>query len=467
MKHAVFLCPPFDSIVIRDNFCSKTSQAAYINHPIDFVMQSGRFSEIGCTIHLIDAVVDRLSPEECIRRIASVEPEIVYTLTGNASWDSDLQFFRTLRAAFPRMRLAAGGDVFLEDPVRMLEQFDVFDALVMDYTIEGLTDYLSGRTPCRGMIYRNRGQIVDDRAPRPSGESFEIPLPLHALFSSKDYRYPFILKHPFATVMTEFGCPFHCAFCVMGTLGWRRRPIDNVMHELQAVRALGIRDVFFIDQSFASDRNRAMELCGAIEQALPDMRWLGFSRVDLLDEELLLRMKRAGCHTLILGVETASPELLERYRKGYTLEQVRTIFSMLSRLRIRSVATFLLGLPGETWDSAVRTIEFARDLACDFASINIAAPRMGTDLRKWAVEAGLVPEGELRFDQSGSRIVMSSTALSAEDLAHLKKLAVRRIYLRPRYVLKRLLALRSIDEFRIQSREALQLVINHFRSLHH
>ena len=430
-------------------------------------MQSGRLSEIDYSIHLIDAVVDRLTEEDCIRRIAALEPDIVYALTGNASWDSDLSFFRKLRTVLPQIRLAVGGDVFLEDPIRMMSQFDVFDALVMDFTTGGLTDYLSGRKPCRGMIYRDRGRIVDDRSPKPSGESFEIPVPLHAIFTSKDYRYPFILKRPFATVMTEFGCPFHCAFCVMGALGWRRRPVDNVMKELQAIRAMGIRDIFFIDQSFASDRSRATEFCEALVHALPDMRWLGFTRVDLLDEELILKMKQSGCHTLILGVETASPELLDRYRKGYSLDQVRTIFSLLSRLRIRTVATFLLGLPGETWDSAIRTIEFARDLECDFASINIAAPRMGKDPRRWSIEAGLVAENELRFDQSGSRIVMNSTVLSAEDLARLKRLAIRRIYLRPRYLLKRLFALRSIDEFRIQSREAIQLVINHVRSLRH
>lgn len=427
-------------------------------------MQSGRFSS-EYNLVLIDAIVDRLSVENCLLKIKELNPDYIYSLTGNVSWNSDLLFFESIRRVLPNIKLIVSGDIFLENPVELLKQFCVFDAIVLDYTTNGLDSYLRENRPCEGLVYRFGDEIIDDRVEISHGDEFSIPIPHHALFTSRDYRYPFVQKRPFATVMTEYGCPFHCAFCVMGTLGSKRRPIPDVLDELALIRNLGIRDVFFLDQSFASDRTRGIQLCRQMKDKSPGLRWLCFSRVDLLDEELILEMKAAGCHSMILGVETASPELLTRYRKGYSLDQVREIFGLLRRKGIRSIATFLLGLPGESWASAIRTIEFARELDCDFASINVAAPRMGTDLRRWAIDGGFISDSTMMFDQSGSQIVMNSSDLSAEDLAKLKRIAVRRIYLRPRFLLRRLLSLRSVDECAIQTREGFHLLKRYFQSI--
>jgi len=100
-----------------------------------------------------------------------------------------------------------------------------------------------------------------------------------------------------------------------------------VIDELRYIRSLGIRDVFFVDQSFGSNPERNFELCQAIRTELPGLRWICFSRVDLMDGKTLDNMKKAGCHTIILGVETANEQMLVQYRKGYTLDQIRAVFA--------------------------------------------------------------------------------------------------------------------------------------------
>ncbi|MBN1296019.1 radical SAM protein, partial [bacterium] len=299
---------------------------------------------------------------------------------------------------------------------------------------------------------------------RETNGRFRIPLPRHEMFIDRDYRYPFVKSRRFATVMTEFGCPFHCAFCVMGTLGCKRRPIEDVIEELLSLRSLGIRDIFFLDQSFGSDRSRNLALCEAIGHTVPEMRWLCFSRVDLVDETVLSAMKSAGCHSIIFGVETANAQLLETYRKGYSLDQVRSMFAVAQRLKIRTVATFLLGLPGETRESAMETIEFARRLPCNFASLNVAVPRMGTDLRQWAVTQGYVNESDRHFDQSGSRVIMQTESLTSAELAEIKRIAVRRLYLNPSRIWRILISIQSWNELLIQVREGICLLQRFMRS---
>ena len=452
--------PPSRHITIRDNYCSKVSQASYINHPVDLLLQSG-FLDTCFDIKLMDCVVDKISSTEALKQIKSIAPVGVYCLAGNAAWDEDSVFLKDLRDILPSSKIVAGGDIFLEDPIQCLNKMIFLDAIVLDFTTNSLSQFFAGN--CKtisGIVYRKNSQIIDTRMPPAKGDRFEIPVPRHDLFYRKNYRYPFILRKPFATVMTEYGCPYNCAFCVMGTLGQKLRPVENVLDELRYIINLGIRDVFFVDQSFGNQKDRALELCQAIESEFPRLRWVCFSRVDLIDEILLRKMKQAGCHTIIFGVESADEKILEQYRKGYTLERVRRVFSLMRILKMRSVATFLLGLPGETWDSACATIEFAKQLNCDFASLNVAVPRMGTDLRKWSVEKGYVAKESRQFDQSGSEVIMETESLSKKQLALLKKKAVREIYLRPGYLFKRLISIRSCSELKIHASEGYHLFKN-------
>jgi anaerobic magnesium-protoporphyrin IX monomethyl ester cyclase len=455
---AVLLNPPSTDIAIRDNFCSKISQAFYINHPIDLLFQSGWLASFFNPV-LIDAVIEKLTPLECVDKIVSLKPDLVYSLAGNATWPEDTAFFELLRHKLPNATLVCSGDVFLESPVEMLNAHPAIDAVLLDYTRESLRNFATGRGDSfPDLVFRDCDAVITDhRVPPESSGTFDPPIPRHELFLKRGYRYPFVRNRHFATVMTEYGCPFKCSFCVMGTLGCKRRPIDSVVAELVYLKTLGVRDVFFLDQSFGSSQERNHCLCGAIRKTRPDLRWNCFSRVDLVNRDILLEMKHSGCHTIIFGVETAEDTLLKEYRKGYSSEDVIRIFSMAKDIGIRTVATFLLGLPGETPESARQTIEFARQLPCTYASVNVAVPRMGTDMRQEALKKGYVNPDIRHFDQSGTAVVMQTESLSREQLQDLKRLALRRLYLNPRKLAGMFFSIRTRDEALIQIREGFQL----------
>ena len=460
---AILLNPPSREIAIRDNYCSKISQAAYINHPIDLLFQSGYLCEI-FNVQLIDAIVDKMTVTACLEKVIQNNPSIVFSLAGNATWPEDLLFFQAIRQNLPDVKLVCTGDIFLESPVTLLNQHPEIDAILTDYTSDGLKKYAREEFDlCPDLVFRDKtGVIRDHRQSRQQSGIITAPLPCHELFLNHDYRYPFVKHHRFATVMTEFGCPFHCSFCVMGTLGCKRRPIQIVIEELKYLAKYKVHDVFFLDQSFGSDPDRNMELCRIIQNSFSSLRWLCFSRVDLVNENILRSMKNAGCHTIIFGVETANEVLLKKYRKGYSTADVSRVLTLARKIGIRTVATFLLGLPGETWESAMNTIQFAESLPCTYASINVAVPRMGTEMRRDALERGFIDPSVKHFDQSGTSVIMNTDTLTRDQLQKLKRIAIRRLYLNPRRLLRMLSSIQTLDELLIQIREGSQLAKRFF-----
>lgn len=461
---ALLLNPPSKDIAIRDNFCSKISQASYINHPIDLLFQSGFLSQ-SFRVVLIDAVVEKLSVENCLKKIVDYKPQLIYSLAGNATWPKDIAFFDSIRRKLPQVKLICSGDIFLEKPLEILQENSSIDAILDDFTTDGLARYALGeKGHYPGLVFKDADGFHDNREERKRSGIFDPPVPRHELFLPLPYRYPFIKNRRFATVMTEFGCPFKCSFCVMGTLGCKRRPLESVFDELQLLKTMKIRDVFFLDQSFGSDPDRNESMCKMFIEHFSDLRWLCFSRVDIVNENRLKLMKQAGCHTIIFGVETADENLLKRYRKGYTRQDVQTILALTDTIGIRTVATFLLGLPGETWESALETIEFARSLPCTYASLNVAVPRMGTEMRHLALEKGYIDSSLQHFDQSGSQVVMQTESLSRSELKRLKQLAVRKLYLNPTKLLRMIRSIQTYDELIIHLQEGYQLIKRYLKN---
>jgi anaerobic magnesium-protoporphyrin IX monomethyl ester cyclase len=458
VRRVLLLNPPSRDLVIRDYYCSKTTKSNYLFQPIDLVVQSGLLSR-HFEVAVLDAVVDRLSEEACRARVLDFQPDAIFFLSGAVSWTYDLPFLADLKARLgDRTLLVGSGDIFLEEGERWLAEQPALDAVCMDFSANDVAAFLLGRdAELENIVYRRDGEVRAVRRPRARGEIVELPLPRHELFQNPRYRFSFVRAAPFATVLTDFGCPFPCSFCVMSGLGSKFRSVDNVMEELRALRALGIREVFFIDQTWGVRKQRNRELCERMIGEDLSLGWVTYTRADILNAEDLALWRRAGCHTLMLGVESASPETLKAYRKGYKADEVAAGLQMVRDAGIRTVGTFILGLPEDDRRTVEATIRLACELPLDFASFSVAVPRFGTPLRAQAKAAGLI--GDLRvMDQSGETVAMATHSLSREAVLRLKRRAILAFYLRPAYLWRRLVSVRSLWELRAQVAEGLALL---------
>jgi anaerobic magnesium-protoporphyrin IX monomethyl ester cyclase len=454
----VLLNPPGEKIYVRNYYCGSTSKAGYLFQPIDLVMFSGILSEEH-TIKVMDSIAQRLNGAQVIEQIISFQADVVVCVVSMVSWDADRTFLKQLKEAIPALRIIANGDVFFDESEKIMMDNPWLDAVTFDFISDDLNSYLRG-TPEKvvNMMYRENGQVVVKRM-NGGGNIFTVPIPRHELFLNKNYCFPFARHYPFATVIATFGCPFRCSFCIANALGFKYRRAEEVMGELRYIASLKIREIFFEDMSFGLPRENIVQLCKMMIVEKLRFGWTCFSRVDILDRELLLIMKQAGCHTIMFGVESGDEDILKKYSKDLNKIQIKAMFKMCREQGINTVATFILGFPEDTERSCVETIRFAKEIDCDYASFNIAVPRPGTALRRNVLESKTIGPNDLVFDHSGLTARSLSPELSADKLLELKQRAVREFYLRPSYLFRRLLRIRSFYGLREHWQEFLELVL--------
>ena len=454
----LLLNPPAAKIAIRDYYCSKRTKSNYLFHPIDLLMQSGILAPDHELVAL-DATAERMSPEAALTEIASLRPEAVLGLWGAATDTEDEAFYRALRT-----RTAApvfiSGEVALADPPGWLRTRPFVDGVLLRFVSTGLRDWLRSGTPGPDLVVRSGEVIVGGLDPAPPRE-FSLGRPRQELFDSKNYRFSFARGRAFATVLTDFGCPFPCRFCVMSGLGHRLRPIGEGIDELRWLADRGVRELFVTDQCFGAARRRSLELLEAMARQVPGLSFTTFTRADLLDAELVGAFKAAGCHTLIMGVESASTEILSGYKKELDRGKLEAGFGLCRQAGIRTVATFIVGLPEDTEAGLRATMALARRLDPDFVSYNVAVPRATTGLRESALAEGLY-DGAPNPDQAGDAAAMRTRSLSRDQVAALKRAAVRDFYLRPGYLLRRLSSVSDLRALLAEAREGLALIAKNF-----
>lgn len=464
-RRVLLLNLPGFRIYIRDYYCSKVSKARYLYHPLDLVMMSGTLAEHH-EIRVIDGMLDGWTHHSVACAVRSFQPDAVVFLTGVVSYREDMEYLAELKRLVPFAAIASG-ELFLEDPAGTLQAFPEIDAAILDFTGTGILDLIDriaspGRfepgPPIRNIVYRTGSAVIGNGMQVSHGEEYGIAIPRHDLFPNDRYRYPFVRRFPFATVLTDFGCPYKCEFCAINRLGYKKRPVENVLQELDFIHKLGFRDIYFDDQTFGADRRRTEALLREMIRRDYRMGFICFTRADTVDREFLELMRHAGCHTVVFGVEAGGDDSLETVHKDLTIDRVRQAIGWCRKLKIRTVGTFIVGLPGMTEAQAAGIGDFAVGLALDFASFNVPAPRPGTGLRKRALEAGWIEPGIRQMDQSGSYAVMGNEHMTAQQVEHYRNLASKRFYFRFGYLWGRFRGIRTWYEFKTHIIEGMDLL---------
>lgn len=423
---------------MRDYFCSKISKGSYCYHPVDLLILSGILS-VRHEVQVLDAVVQRLKNERTFSLAKGYKPDVIVFLTGAVSFHGDGPFLKELKQA-TGARMVGLGDIFLEKPERVFELWPWLDAALLDFTTPDILDLVeSANKISRNAVVRSPdGQLIRLPVVQTPG-AWGTALPRHDMFSSLPYSFPFARKKRFATVLTNFGCPYSCTYCPTGSFLYKERPLGSIAEELDSLQALGISEIFFKDQSFGPGRERIAALCRELTGRKWPFGWTCFLRPEMADEKVVGLMAAAGCHTIIFGVESGEAEVRRLYGREYSDNILREAFAACRKFGVETVATFVMGLPGESTGSLDKTIALARELDCDYASFNIFVPAYGTALRKKLIDQGVVTDELAFMDSAVSKPYMSTALLPAEELWKMHRRAVWSFYGRPGFLIKRLL----------------------------
>lgn len=378
-KESIFLLnPPSEKLILRDYYCCTYSKTGYLWHPVDLLVQSGALAK-NFNVVVFDAVALRAGAAEALRAAEECGARTVFSLIGSKSESSDAKLLDEIKKR-TGAKIAVSGDLALSDLDGLFKRSPWLDAVVTDFVSSGLEQFASGvASPLPGLARREDPGAAPAAAQ--ANSEFEYALPLHELFISDRYSMPYA-RAPFATVLTEFGCPFRCAFCNSGeaSIGFRRRNLENVKEELLRVRRLGARHVFFKDMTFGTSRKRSRELCEFFAANLPRVTWSAYARAHLLDEETVKLYAASGCALLQVGAETANPEVAEAMGKKQSPADIKTTFALLKKHGVASGSHYILGLPGEGAAKTLNTIFSSLRSGADYASFNYFTPRPGSAL---------------------------------------------------------------------------------------
>ncbi|OGS35407.1 MAG: hypothetical protein A2474_04130 [Elusimicrobia bacterium RIFOXYC2_FULL_34_12] len=364
---------------------------------------------------------------------------------------SAIDVSKIAKSVFPSAKTVLGGvhPSVMTDEVLKEESIDF---VIRGEGEETLNELISGKEIAKisGLSYKIGNKIIHNQS-RPVVQDMDtLPIPAYHLLPIKKY-FPAkgsYKRLPAMGMMTSRGCPGRCTFCMGNYLGdkIRVRSAEKIFEEILLLHnKYGIKEISFYDDTFTTRKENVKKLCEKIISEKLDISWSCFARVDFVDEDLLKIMKLAGCHQIMYGVESGDEEILKNIHKKISFEKVEKIVKITKKLGIEVRAAFMFGNPGETIETMQKTIDYAIKLKPDVVIFNITTPYPGTEMFKWAKEKGiLITENWNEYDLS--KPIMDLPTVKPEDVIKYYNKAYKDFYIRPGYLLNRVLKIRNLSD---------------------
>lgn len=440
----------------------KISKEDIVVPPLGIAYLAAVLEDKGYKVSIIDAFAEMLNESALEKRIKAFAPDVV-GITGMTPVIDNA--FRVVTIARNHAR-----HIIMGGPHVSVVGKKLFDQCpLIDYAIQGegelsfslLLDSIESNKD----ISNTPGLITRDIENPPAqfiNELDNIPFPARHLLPNERYRY-ILSNGRITTLFTSRGCPYHCVFCDKAVFGskWRARSAANVLDEIEMVhKELGIRSIIFYDDLFTLKKERVKEICNGILERGLMIEWKCEGRVNLVDEDTLKLMKKAGCSMIAYGVESGNQKGLDYLNKGTNIEQIRKAFSITRNAGIKPMAYFILGIPVETYEDELNTIEFAKEIRPAYAQFSVLSPTPGTKLYEDAVNMGWYREVDAQnpMDKDLKRPAIINDNWDEEKLNKILKEAYRRFYLSFWYILERLREIRSLKDFFRKAIAGLKLV---------
>ncbi|MDD5130871.1 MAG: radical SAM protein [Candidatus Omnitrophica bacterium] len=304
----------------------------------------------------------------------------------------------------------------------------------------------------KGLAWRsNKGQIMKN-GPRPLNEEPDsLPFPARDMV---DLSFFSIHSHigggNAATMLTSRGCPYRCIFCSAHTVSGRRyrqHSADYVLAEMEElVNKYKVKYIFIQDDTFTIDRGRLERICEEIRKRKLGIKFGCFSRVDIMDQKTAAMLKQAGLVNVVFGIESGDEGILKKIRKQISLKQVHTAIRSCESQGIKTLASFVIGLPFDTKETLERTIKFALSLNPTLVAFNPLVPFPGSDIFDENTHSPVDISGWSRYLTVNVPPFSFVEGLTPQEIYNLAQSGHRRFYLRPGQIWRILKTVRHISD---------------------
>jgi radical SAM superfamily enzyme YgiQ (UPF0313 family) len=246
----------------------------------------------------------------------------------------------------------------------------------------------------RGIIYRKNGRVIENMAREFIEDLDSLSFPHeNALEVLKDYeQYP---KTAFKNIFAIRGCPYQCFFCGSHKI-WSRRPRfrspDSVIKEIKGLLEMGLKLVNFDDDTFGINKKYINDLCNALIEHCPGVKWSCELPARLVDKQIISLMKKAGCYSILIGVESGNNGILKAMRKNTTVEEVFKACEIINKYGIKLQASFMVGFPYETEETLNDTAAVMKKIKCETLIYSIFNPYPGTEIFEFCKKNKLISD---------------------------------------------------------------------------
>lgn len=421
--------------------------------PLGILSIASYVESSGYKVHVMDIHAERADDNALRERLRKHQPRYIGISVLTNMCIPAHRIAQICKEEVPNCVLVAGGVHAEAVPERMLRN-SAFDCVVRGDGEDAMLEIVEGKSFSNidGLSYRE-GTTVVNNGPRPLEMNLDrFPFPAYRMVDFSNY-FPPVGSYrdlPAINMLMTRGCPGKCVFCNSARTTLRARDSKMVVDQIRHLNQVyGIRQIMFYDDTFTVLKKTCLDFCHHLENANLDVSWVAYIRGDCFSDELASAMKRAGCHQVLMGIETGSDIIAKRIGKPIDRERYRRAVNIAHNHGIEVRGSFIIGNMDETWETMNESLNFAIELDIDLFQLNISTPYPGTALYKEAYERGLLKNADW-YDYGQGKVLVNQPHLPDEEIYRFEKYAFRKFYLRPKSIyrmLKRITHFRHIRDY--------------------
>lgn len=409
-----------------------------VRPPMDLAYLAAMVEKAGQKAIIRDYPAEKMNWSNFEKDLLDNDPDMLIISTTTPTLEKDLITSKIAKKKNKNIITMAKGAYFNEFDKKVLKKFNDLDLVIRGEGEETLFEIIKGKkiSDIKGITYRN-GKTIVRNEDRPFIKNLDdLPFPARHLLKKDLYVFP-DTNEPYALIQSSKGCFGNCIFCLVGEVSGkiiRTRSVENIILEIEdCIKNFKIKTFFFRADTFTWRKDWVVHFCNEILKRNLRIRWGTNSRVDTLDEETIVLMKKSGCDIIGFGIESGNQYILEKMKKGITLEQAKKVVNLCYKHKIKTLLFFIIGLPWEDKEKIQDTINFAKSLPGTFYNFSLAYPFPGTEYYSFVIKNKLLLKKSL-LGYNYSKPATKTFYLTNKELENLRKKALASIYYRPSYI---------------------------------
>lgn len=427
--------------------------------PIGVAYLASTLEKADIEVSIEDQVATGDSTEMLLKKIKTYHPQVIGISCLTATLSAIAKLVKSIKDYFPGIKIIQGNihATMFSEGILKSNLADVVvrgegEETILE-VVEALKDNRNFKN-IKGISFKINGEIINNTSRDLIADLDKLPYPAWHLLDLNLYlRQPMLgsYNRVLMPILGSRGCPYHCIFCSQDKMydRPRYRKTAQIINEIEHnMCKYNVNGFVFMDAFFPFSVKHGLEFCQALQKRKLDkkIRWMAENRVDKVSYDLLVEMGKTGCELMMYGFEVGNQQVLDSLNKKTTILQAKEAMRATKKAGINTLGLFVLGVPGETKETCIETIKFAKELDCDIVKFNIATPLPGSKFFEDSIKnnpkvLGLTDRFHAWADwaDSSGEIIYAPERMTRQELIFLQRMAMFTYYCRFKIIIRCLL----------------------------